>query len=68
MHIVVRQRILTIAQMSFRLNEKEIIKKVLEGIPPQEIQFVAYNFPLVYIQRYISAIFDVHSLATFLDY
>jgi len=37
--------------MSFRLNEKEIITKVLEAIPTNEIQFVAYNFPLAYIKR-----------------
>lgn len=38
--------------MSFRLNEKEIIREVLEAIPANEIQFVAYNFPLSYIKRY----------------
>ncbi|CAO3662738.1 unnamed protein product [Umbelopsis ramanniana] len=37
--------------MSFRLNEKPIIQKVFEGIPPKDVELVAQDLPEKYLER-----------------
>jgi periodic tryptophan protein 2 len=40
--------------MSFRLNEKEIILKVIEGIPYGDIQICVQGFPIAYLGRLLT--------------
>jgi periodic tryptophan protein 2 len=37
--------------MAFRLNEKNIIQQVFEGIPPKDIELVAQDLPEKYLER-----------------
>ncbi|KAJ2964255.1 hypothetical protein NQZ79_g742 [Umbelopsis isabellina] len=37
--------------MSFRLNEKNVIQQVFEGIPPKDVELVAQDLPEKYLER-----------------
>jgi periodic tryptophan protein 2 len=40
--------------MSFRLNEKNVITKVIEGIPSDELQLTAHGFPFAYLVQLLT--------------
>jgi len=54
--------------MSFRLNEKPIIEKVFESIPPSEILLVVEGFPFTYVQKLLSFIANHIEKSPHLEY
>lgn len=53
--VVLIDFILTKDQMSFHLNEKALITKVFESIPPLEIQLIVQDLPYNYLNKYLSS-------------
>lgn len=54
--------------LAFRLNEQEIIQKVIENIPVNEIEHVSSNLPFVYVQKLLDFIANQLETSCHLDF
>lgn len=54
--------------MSLRLNEKPLIKEVVEYVPPAEIEIVSTNLPETYVEKLLDFIASVMDNSKFIEF
>lgn len=52
---------LTALIMAFRLNEQHLIRRAIEEIPVRNIQLIASDLPVVYLERFLSFVGELAS-------
>ncbi|KAF6200679.1 hypothetical protein GE061_005123 [Apolygus lucorum] len=54
--------------MSLRLNERPLVKEVIESVPPTDIEICALNLPDVYVEKLLEFIAGVIESSKFIEF